>query len=116
MLFLPSPLIFESTASGGTGVDPSTFWLILVAMGGTISTLAGMLYKGERDRRVDAERKLAAFQEIAPDLAENVQWLVEEANAKRDQQEREKSLPYSMIRTTGTRTPTHRPTTRRRPP
>ena len=93
--------------SGGNGVDQTTFWLIVSALGATISTLASLLYNGERNRRIKAEEKLERFYEIAPDLAENVRWLVEEAQAERDQ-----ALPWPYQRKP-TRRP-QRPATRRR--
>lgn len=93
--------------SGTNGIDPSTFWLIVSGLGATVSTLASLLYNGERSRRIKAEEKLERFHEIAPDLAENVRWLVEEAQAERDQQ-----LPWPYQRELPRRTA--RPTARRR--
>lgn len=103
-----SMTLLQSSGSGGTGIDPTTFWLILSALGTTVTTLASLLYKNERDRRIEAERKLAAFQEIAPDLAENVRWLVEEA------QERDPGspLPWPYRRPTA-HSPAARPKARR---
>lgn len=90
-----------------SGIDPGTFWVIMSAMGGAISTLASVLYKSERDRRIAAEAKLDKFNEIAPDLAENVQWLVEEAQDRSDGQ-----LPWPYQRQPPRRVA--RRTTRRR--
>jgi hypothetical protein len=76
-----------------TGIDTSTFWLIVSALGATVSTLASLLYKTERDARIKAEKSLEQFQLIAPDLAENVRWLVEEA-----QDQRTDALPWPVRR------------------
>lgn len=66
-----------SPDSAGTGVDPATFWVILSTLCGTIATLGGLLYRGERDRRIAAEAKLEKFQEVAPELADHLRYLVD---------------------------------------
>jgi hypothetical protein len=108
------PRLWLSTESGGTGIDPTTFWLILVAMGSAISGLAGLVYKSERDRRIDAESKLEQYRELSPGLAEDVEWLVAEAESQRIRDRQE--LPWPLQRERPRRPSTKRPPVRKRPP
>ena len=57
------------------GIDPGTFWLIVTALGGTVTTLAGIIYKGEVARRKAAEAKLEAYEKLAPDVVAEVRRL-----------------------------------------
>lgn len=57
------------------GVDPTTFWLLATTLGGVISTLAGIIYHSERERRKAAEDKLAKYEEVAPDVVLEVRRL-----------------------------------------
>lgn len=66
-------IVLETTSPNG--IDPATFWLLVSAMGGVISTLAGIVYHGERERRKAAEEKLAKYEEVAPDVAMEVRRL-----------------------------------------
>jgi hypothetical protein len=73
-IWLGLPIFAPAQSSG---VDTALFWQIISGMGVVIGTLAGMLYKGERDRRIEAERKLEKFTDLAPDLSESVRRLIE---------------------------------------
>lgn len=56
-------------------------------MGGVISTLAGIIYHGERERRKIAEEKLARYEEIAPDVVLAVRHLRESVESMREEQD-----------------------------
>lgn len=102
-------LLMLSDGSGtSTGIDPEIFRWVVGGLALAVSTMAGMLYKGERDRRIKCEDKLEKFQEIAPDLADNVQWLVDQAESELNPQQ----LPWPYQRPAPRRS--SRPTARRR--
>lgn len=88
-------LILETTSPDG--IDPATFWLLVSAMGGVISTLAGIVYHGERERRKAAEDKLAKYEEVAPDVAMEVRRLtsiVSHLHPNEVRHEEEEDFPY----------------------
>lgn len=97
-------LLLLDDSGPSSGIDPM---VIILALAGALSTVAGLLYKTERDARKAAESKLEKFHEIAPDLAENVRWLMEDAIEQRDQR-----LPWPIERPLPRRN--QRPTARRR--
>lgn len=107
----PSRLLLQSAGQTSGGIDPTTFWLIVSALGGVVSTLASTLYFSEKSRREKAEAKLEKYQEIAPHLAEDVRWLIEEA--QRSHGDLEEPLPWPYQRR-GPRRPSSSPTRRRR--
>lgn len=109
------------------GVDASTFWLMLSALGGTIGTLSVWAWK-QREKRADAERALAAVQtelavcqtklsaygKSAPELADEVRRLGElfaqlieddaEPAPRRRERERDRlPWPYERPRPTAPR-------------
>lgn len=101
MLYGLMPLqVSPDSASGG--IDIQTFWFIISGMAGVIGTLASLLYRNERERRIAAELKLEKFHEIAPDLAENVRWLVEKAELD---EQGELSMPWPTTRPSQPTTP-----------
>lgn len=106
--------LLQTTGSGGTGVDPTLFWAILVALGGTVTTLAGVIYNTQRKRIADLERELSAYRQEAPELADNVRWLVDEAEAQRRSAAGHPST--WPLRRDQTQRPISHPTTRRRTP
>ena len=89
------------------GIDTATFLVIVSAMGGTIVTLATLLWR-ERDARAKAELALAAYESNAPELVSVMRDLIEvsKRSLATSSQSKERPQPSSSSR----------PRPRKRPP
>jgi hypothetical protein len=99
--------LLQLADTGTSGIDPTLFYQIISALAGAVVVLAGKLYKTERDARIKAEAQIEKFLELAPELADGVRWLVEDAQDQHGDQ-----LPWPYQRERPRRT--NRPNTRRR--
>jgi hypothetical protein len=102
-----SRMLFQDSGSGRTGVDPTLFWAIVSALASTVATLASILYRKTLKDLEDAKEELREYRRIAPTLADDVRWLVEEKQSEMDRQ-----APWPLERDPPS-PPPRRPTSRR---
>lgn len=110
---MTSSIVLQATTSG---IDNTTFLVIVTGMGTAISAMAAALYKNERDRRIEAENKLKLYEASAPDVIKEVRRLAAEVRRGTQQPPRNLRSPADLPSPLGSRRQAHGADSRRRPP